>query len=179
MVTVSPSECEEGPTWAYALQLPHDPRAARIARVTLRAVLAGHGMSQVRETAELLASELVTNAYRYSTGPATLRLRALGLSRLRVSVWDANPHIPPPFDKRSGPLRPAPAGADGGRGLFLVGHYAQAWGGYPLGDYLFGRGGKLLWCEVESPVDSGAVAPVPRAGRTGEPGAIVGTRHAL
>ena len=148
MVTVSPPECEVSPTWAYALQLPHDPRAARIARVTLRAVLAGHGMSQLQDSAELLASELVTNAYRYSTGPATLRLRGLDRSRLRVSVWDANPHIPPPFDKRSGPLCPVPAEADGGRGLFLVCHYADAWGGYPLGDDLFGRGGKLLWCEV-------------------------------
>ncbi|MFG2128087.1 ATP-binding protein [Streptomyces sp. NPDC048751] len=179
MVTVSPSECEEVPTWAYALQLPHDPRAARIARVTLRAVVAGHGMTQVQDTAELLASELVTNAYRYSTGPATLCLKGLGRSRLRVSVWDANPHIPPPFDKRSGPLRPVPADADGGRGLFLVCHYAQAWGGYPLGNDLFGRGGKLLWCEVGYPADSSAVAPVPRAGRAEEPGAIVGTRHAL
>ncbi|MGW2044474.1 ATP-binding protein [Streptomyces sp. NPDC001858] len=146
MVTVSPSECEAVPTWAYALQLPHDPRAARIARVTLRAVLAGHGMAQLQDAAELLATELVTNAYRHSTGPATLRLRGLGRGRLRVSVWDANPHIPPPFGTRSGPRRlPVPAGpnAEAGRGLFLVSHYAETWGGYPLGG-----GGKLLWCEV-------------------------------
>ncbi|MFE9439608.1 ATP-binding protein [Streptomyces sp. NPDC006602] len=148
MVTVSPSECETSPTWAYALQLPHDARAARIARVTLRAVLAGHGMDQLHEVAELLASELVTNAYRYSDGPAALRLRGLGGNRLRVSVWDTNPHIPPPFDKRSRPLCPVPATAAGGRGLFLVCHYAETWGGYPLGDDLFGRGGKLLWCEL-------------------------------
>jgi anti-sigma regulatory factor (Ser/Thr protein kinase) len=155
MVTVSPSpvlECEARPTWAYALQLPHDPRAARIARATLRAVLAGHGMSQLVDTAELLASEFVTNAYRHSAGPAALRLRGLGGGRLRMSVWDTNPHIPPPFDK--GPRSvfpvpvPVPAEADGGRGLFLVCHYAQAWGGYPLGSDLFGRGGKLLWCEL-------------------------------
>ncbi|MCZ4507305.1 ATP-binding protein [Streptomyces sp. ActVer] len=157
MVTVSPPsplECEADQTWAYALQLPHDPRAARIARITLRAVLAGHGLVQLVDVAELLASELVTNAYRHSTGPAALRLRGLGGSRLRVSVWDANPHIPPPFDKRSGPLRPAPVPveADGGRGLFLVCHFADAWGGYPLGDDLFGTSGKLLWCELGAPV---------------------------
>ncbi|MEU3616819.1 ATP-binding protein [Streptomyces sp. NPDC006872] len=151
MVTVSPSECEAAPTWAYTLQLPHDPRAARIARVTLRAVLAGHGMSQLRDSAELLATELVTNAYRHSTGPATLRLRGLGRGRLRVSVWDANPHIPPPFGKRSGPRRlpvPADVDAEAGRGLFLVCHYAETWGGYPLGGGLSGGGGKLLWCEI-------------------------------
>ncbi|WP_329217286.1 ATP-binding protein [Streptomyces sp. NBC_01485] len=151
MVTVSPSECEAVPTWAYVLQLPHDPRGARIARVTLRAVLAGHGMVQLQDSAELLATELVTNAYRHSTGPATLRLRGLGRSRLRVSVWDANPHIPPPFDKRSGSIHlPASASveAEGGRGLFLVCHYAETWGGYPLGGSPSGGGGKLLWCEV-------------------------------
>jgi anti-sigma regulatory factor (Ser/Thr protein kinase) len=152
MVTVSPSECEGSSSWAYALQLPHDPRAARIARVTLRAVLAGHGMSQLQETTELLASELVTNAYRYSTGPATLRLRGIDRSRLRVSVWDTNPHIPPPFDKGPGPLCPVPAEAVGGRGLFLVCHYADAWGGCPLGAGPFRAGGKLLWCEVGAPV---------------------------
>ncbi|MET7457334.1 ATP-binding protein [Streptomyces sp. NPDC005574] len=153
MVTVSPSACEEVPSWAYVLQLPHDARAARIARVTLRAVLTGHGLAQLQDDAELLTSELVTNAYRYSSGPATLRLRGLGHGRLRVSVWDADPYIPPPFDRRSGPVRrvPADADADGGRGLFLVCHYATAWGGYSLGGDLPGRGGKLLWCEVGLP----------------------------
>ena len=158
MVTVSPSECEASQAWAYSLQLPHDPRAARIARVTLRAVLAGHDMTQLQDTAELLASELVTNAYRYSSGPATLRLSGLARTRLRVSVWDANPHIPPPFDKRSRPVGPVPAEADGGRGLFLVCHYAQAWGGCPIGDELYGVRGKLLWCEVgASAADRAAV----------------------
>lgn len=110
MVTVSPPKSEASASWAYALQLPNDPLAPRIARTTLRAVLTGHGMPQLADTAELLASELVTNAYRYSTGPATLRLRALGGTRLRVSVWDANPHIPLPSTSapatRSTPSRP-------------------------------------------------------------------------
>ncbi|MEU9207469.1 ATP-binding protein [Streptomyces sp. NPDC048415] len=148
MVTVSPPKSEASASCAYALQLPHDVCAPRIARVTLRAVLTRHGLTQLIDTAELLTSELVTNAYRHSTGPATLRLRALPGARLRVSVWDANPHIPPPFDRRPGPLHPVPAEADGGRGLLLVCHYADAWGGYPLGDDLFGRGGKLLWCAL-------------------------------
>jgi len=158
MVTVSPSEFEGSPMWAYALQLPHDARAARIARATLRAVLAGHCMAQLQENAELLVSELVTNAYRYSDGPAALRLCGIGGDRLRVSVWDTNPHIPPPFDQRSRPLCPVPAEAAGGRGLFLVCHYAETWGGYPLGDNLFGRGGKLLWCEVGPPAAGNARA---------------------
>ncbi|KAB1986329.1 ATP-binding protein [Streptomyces triticiradicis] len=47
--------------------------------------------------------------------------------------------------------------ADGGRGLFLVCHYADAWGGHPLGDDLFGTSGKVLWCEGEP---SPTAAPV-------------------
>jgi anti-sigma regulatory factor (Ser/Thr protein kinase) len=160
MVTVPPSQYTADPTWAYALELPHDPRAVRIARVTLGAVLAGHGMSQLHDVTELLVSELVTNAYRHSTGPAALRLTSLEDGRLRMSVWDTNPHIPPPFDRRDQPLCPVPAKpgsragagpdveADSGRGLFLVCQYADMWGGFPLGGDLFRQGGKLLWCEV-------------------------------
>ncbi|MEV2217425.1 hypothetical protein AB0H86_39390 [Streptomyces sp. NPDC050997] len=73
-------------------------------------------MSQLQETAELPASKMVTTAYRYSDGLAALRLRGLGGDRLRASLGDTNPHIPPPFDNRSQPLPPVPAEADGGRG---------------------------------------------------------------
>ncbi|MER5553197.1 ATP-binding protein [Streptomyces sp. NPDC002793] len=149
MNTVSPQA-----PWSYVLQLPHDQRAPRVARMTLRAVLTGHGMAELVDTAELLACELVTNAYRYSAGHATLRLRPMEGDRLRVSVWDTNPVIPAPFDQPPGvraPLRdPAPDArtADGGRGLFLVQGCADNWGGYPLGDDLCGWRGKLLWFEL-------------------------------
>ena len=148
MATVSPPE-----PWAYALQLPHSPCAPRIARATLRSVLGSHGMGQLLDTAELLASELVTNAYRHAAGPAALRLREAGADRLRMSVWDTNPYIPAPFDRPSGPLRvlpgaPVPYEEECGRGLHLVRTLADRWGSYPLGDDLFGRGGKLLWVEV-------------------------------
>jgi len=63
VVTVSPPD-----TWAYALQLPHDP--------ALRASPAPHAsraslvrMDDHADTAELLGCELVTNAYRHSDGP--------------------------------------------------------------------------------------------------------------
>ncbi|WP_327354015.1 ATP-binding protein [Streptomyces sp. NBC_01304] len=145
MVTVSPPE-----PWSYALHLPHDPRAPRVARMTLRAALAGHGMPELLDTAELLTSEMVTNAYRHAKGAAAMRVRGGEGGRLRVGVWDSNPHIPPPFDRPSRPLRTAPAADedDGGRGLLLVRLWADDWGGYPLGDDLFGRGGKLLWFEL-------------------------------
>lgn len=98
-----------------------------------------------------VACELVTNAYRHTKGPASLRLTALGGGQLRVGVWDTNPHIPAPFGKPPGdPVPPAPVYADGGRGLRLVQEYADSWGGRPIGDGgLLDRGvGKLLWFEV-------------------------------
>jgi len=149
MVTVSPPH-----TWSYALHLPHDPRAPRIARKTLRAVLPAYGMSELLDSAELLTSELVTNAYLHTPGPAALRLRAIGgedAPGVRVSVWDTDPHIPDPFDKppgRRGPLNRVPDQADSGRGLILVRQWADSWGALPLGDGLFGCGGKLLWFEL-------------------------------
>ncbi|NBM17341.1 ATP-binding protein [Streptomyces sp. GC420] len=140
MATVSPP-------WAYALHLPQDPRAPGVARSTLRTVLARHGVGggAVAEAAELLASELVTNAHLYSDGPYCLRLRGLGGNRLRISVWDGNPHIPAPF--RRGQVDAPPLTAESGRGLLLVQEYAESWGAYPFTDAVFRRSGKLLWVE--------------------------------
>jgi anti-sigma regulatory factor (Ser/Thr protein kinase) len=146
MVTVAPCR-----PWAYALRLPHDPRAAHIARVTARAVLSSHGRRDVLDVVELVVSELVTNAYLYTDGPASLRLTALDDGRLRVGVWDSDPYIPPPFREPSGaPAEPiGTVDAERGRGLLLVREYADVWGGWPVGEGAFGRGGgKLLWCEV-------------------------------
>lgn len=144
MVTVAPPQ-----GWSYALHLPHDPRAPRVARMTLRAALTGHGMGELLDVAELLTSEMVTNSYRHTKGPASLRLRSVRAGRLRVGVWDTSPHIPAPFDKPPGAFGdPVPVDSDGGRGLYLVQQYADSWGGWPLGDQLFGSGGKLLWFEV-------------------------------
>lgn len=145
MATVSPPEA-----WAYALHLPHHPRAPRVARMTLRAVLGGHGMGGFIDTAELLTSEVVTNSYRHSDGPASLRMRSMAGGRLRVSVWDTNPLIPAPFDKPPSRLHflPEPDHSTGGRGLLLVQLCADNWGGCAIGA---GLGGKLLWFELGPP----------------------------
>jgi anti-sigma regulatory factor (Ser/Thr protein kinase) len=133
--------------WAYMLQLPSDPRAAGIARSTLRAVLKAHRMGDLMDTVELLTSELVTNAYRYSEGPCALRIHAVEPHRLRVGVWDSNPEIPAPFNAS----RPAPPASgtltEYGRGLQLVQMCADSWGAYHLGGGRPARGGKLLWVE--------------------------------
>ncbi|MFG2294175.1 ATP-binding protein [Streptomyces sp. NPDC048603] len=131
------------PAWVYTLQLPHDPRSPGVARATLRAVLHRHGMAGLADTAELIASELVTHAYRHSGGPSALRLRAMGEQYLRVGVWDTDPEVPAPFAASA-------VGPDGGRGLDLVRLCAERYGGYRLGAGGV-CAGKLLWAECGAP----------------------------
>ncbi|WP_311203248.1 ATP-binding protein [Streptomyces gossypii] len=134
--------------WAYTLYVPHDARAIGIARSTLHAVLVRNDLPQLLDTAVLLASELLTNAYLYSAGPASLRLRRTG-GTLRLGVWDTDPQPPraaAPDNER-----------EGGRGLLLVTVYADKWGWFPLGDGLSGARGKYTWCELSTGTGAGRV----------------------
>ncbi|MBG0854225.1 ATP-binding protein [Streptomyces spinoverrucosus] len=132
------------PPWAYTLQLPHDPRAPRIARATLRTVLAAHDLADLTPTAELLAAELLANAHLHTAGPYALRIRSAEPGRLRIAVWDTDPRVPPGF-----PAEPAvpPDDAENGRGLRLVQACADAWGVSVLGEPGTAQAGKLLWAE--------------------------------
>jgi len=124
--------------WEYTLYIPHDPRAVTIGRRTLRLILAAHGLPHLAEAAELLATELVSNAVRHTKGPAAIRLRWEDRV-LRIGVWDADPTPPEP---------PAYTDADAeqGRGLALVRAWADDWGWFPLPRT--GDSGKYVWCEL-------------------------------
>ncbi|MFF8972532.1 ATP-binding protein [Streptomyces sp. NPDC014995] len=131
------------PPWSYTLQLPHDPRAPGIARVTLRAVLAAHSLAELTPTAELLAAELLANAHLHTTGDYGLRLRSVDAGGLRVGVWDSDPRVPPGFVPADGDsvVVPPDEDAENGRGLRLVRACAERWGAAEL------AAGKLLWAE--------------------------------
>ncbi|MEV7341531.1 ATP-binding protein [Streptomyces sp. NPDC093544] len=137
MATVSPP-------WSYTLQLPHDPRAPGIARGTLRLILAAHEMSELAPTAELLASELLTNSHCHTSGPYALRILSTESDRLRVAVWDSDPRVPPGFGDVPPPIAET---AEHGRGLHLVRACADAWGASVLRELGASKGGKLLWAE--------------------------------
>ncbi|GHF35133.1 hypothetical protein GCM10010218_15390 [Streptomyces mashuensis] len=136
MATVSPSE-----PWSYVLELPRDPRAVATARTTVRSVLHAHHLAPLADTATLLASELLTNAYLHTAGPFSLHLRGLDRERVRVTVRDTSRFVPAPFRAR------AAAGhlAEAGRGLALVRAYARDWGAEPAPR---GTRGKALWFEL-------------------------------
>ncbi|GAA2320472.1 ATP-binding protein [Streptomyces kunmingensis] len=124
--------------WEYILHIPHDPRAVTVARRTLRLVLHAHGLVALTDLAELLATELVSNAVRHTEGPAALRL-SWGGGLLRLGAWDADPTPPRP---------PTPhlLEAEQGRGLALVGACADEWGWHPHSTC--GDSGKYVWCEL-------------------------------
>lgn len=130
--------------WQYELRFPCDPRGPRIARRTLRAILAAHHLDELAHRAELLTSELATNSVRHTRGPACVRLQ-WQLPALRVSVWDPSPSLPPSC---GGPRAAPPSDADGGRGLLLLDVLADRWGGCALGGGSYGPGGKTIWFEL-------------------------------
>ncbi|MFE1292912.1 ATP-binding protein [Streptomyces sp. NPDC058751] len=147
MATVSPP-------WSYTLQLPHDPRSPGIGRVTLRAILSARGLGELSPTAELLASELLTNAHLHAPGPYALRVLSAEPDLLRVAVWDSDPAVPAGF--REDRIEGRPSYEDEherehGRGLHLVRACADAWGVSVLRELGASRGGKLLWAECRGP----------------------------
>ncbi|GHB53730.1 anti-sigma regulatory factor (Ser/Thr protein kinase) [Streptomyces umbrinus] len=127
--------------WEYTLHIPHDPRAVTVCRRTLRLILTIHGLIRLTDVAELLATELISNAVRHTKGPAALRLRWRD-GVLRIGAWDANPEPPDPAPL----LDQASTDSETGRGLTLVQACADVWGWHPLA-----RGtdrGKYVWCDL-------------------------------
>ncbi|WP_240203605.1 ATP-binding protein [Streptomyces actuosus] len=132
---------ETGPT----LDLPAVPRLERRiaradlkgvpeARRALRELLRHWGRPGRSETAELLTSELVTNALVHTDRDAVLTA-VVGSGTLRVEVRD--------FTARRPRLRvPVPDDGTHGRGLMLVQCLADAWGVTAHGT------GKVVWFEL-------------------------------
>lgn len=72
--------------------------------------------------------------------------------RLRVSVWDTSPDVPPPFATGVAPRLAPGADCESGRGLLLVRLYAANWGGHAYSPHVFGPdAGKTLWFELAPP----------------------------
>ncbi|UIX31606.1 ATP-binding protein [Streptomyces sp. GQFP] len=129
--------------WEYVLHIPHDLRAVTVCRRTVRLVLTMHGLIRLTDVAELLATELVSNAVRHTKGPVALRLRMRD-GFLRVGAWDADPEPPqpPPSAEALAQLTQL----EEGRGLALVSTCADLWGWQPLSRD--GRRGKYVWGDL-------------------------------
>ncbi|SDQ85808.1 ATP-binding protein [Quadrisphaera sp. DSM 44207] len=116
--------------------LPRSPASAREARRLLDRALRelGRAAAPRAPVAELLVSELATNAIRYGSGESFGCTLSASGDLLRVEVCDANPALPTPRCSRPSDV--------GGRGLELVAMLSADWGAAPV------DGGKVVWCEV-------------------------------
>ncbi len=114
---------------------PAEREVVRHARRAVRETLRAWGLAPVSDMAELLVSELVTNAVRHARGPVEVRM-VHGTSLL-IEVTDPVPD--PPRERSSGPED------EGGRGLPLVARESRRWGTRrePVG--------KTVWFELSLP----------------------------
>lgn len=119
---------------------PPDARSAARARTFVSQFGAAAGLSgEVRRTAALLVSELVTNAIVHGRSGACVEVSLDADQVLRISVSDDNPLLLPTVD-----VRPR-ATAEGGRGLLIVSLLAARWGVAPVAG-----GGKTVWFELDA-----------------------------
>jgi anti-sigma regulatory factor (Ser/Thr protein kinase) len=99
-------------------------------------------LTGLADNAELLVSELVTNAVtaaRAAGDYLPIRLWLLSdTARVVIMVWDANPHMP--VQEQVG------AEAESGRGLLLVETVSDQWGMFPTPPC-----GKSVWALTAQP----------------------------
>lgn len=143
--------------------LPADPTAAGLAREFVREALPQWGLDDLRDDAELVVSELVTNAVRVTETAAASPVRderqagqvtgvqlRYASSSLYIEVWDRDDSRPAIPDQ-------APD-AENGRGLFLVSFLSTCWSSRTSP-----AGGKVTWAELQrpSPAPAAACAELP------------------
>ncbi|MEU6755645.1 SpoIIE family protein phosphatase [Streptomyces sp. NPDC046685] len=142
------------PDQVASWELPAEPTAAARARALTETTLTGWGLEEMAFTAELVVSELVTNAYRYGGG-APLTLRFIRDRSLICEVSDHSSTAPH--------LRRARTTDEGGRGLFLVAQLTERWG------TRYTRDGKTVWTEFPLAVAASADAGELTTGPAGSP----------
>lgn len=126
------------------------PTAPAMARAHARLTLAEWHLEGLTDEAEVITSELVTNAVSASAdaGESTLVIRVCLLSdgeALTIEVWDQAPGVP--VLRNGGPL------AESGRGLAIVDDLTRgAWGCQPA----IGQRGKCVWAELPLTYGMGA-----------------------
>jgi anti-sigma regulatory factor (Ser/Thr protein kinase) len=111
------------------------PSSVPKARSLVRTQLARWGLAEQSDVAELLVSELVTNALRHAWGKPILTLSAQN-GTLRCEVADANPALPH--------MSHAHYDDEGGRGLYLVDRLSCSWGSNRAPE------GKVVWFELSA-----------------------------
>ena len=128
-------------SWTLAPKLT----SVREARSVLAEPMKRWDLEDLIPTTELLVSELVTNAVKYSRGEVTLRL--VNEKALVCEVLDSSGALPR--------LRQANSEDESGRGLQVVRQLSQRWGARRTAT------GKVVWCEQPLPGSAGLEEPQP------------------
>ena len=123
------SHAGPAPAQWHAASFEPVPRSVREARQFVGSLLED---PYLRETSELLVSELTTNALQHAVGEFEVRVRAE--PPVRVEVRDRSSLLPTPKD-----LAPSD---ESGRGLHIVIRLATSWGTRKLPE------GKVVWFEL-------------------------------
>jgi serine phosphatase RsbU (regulator of sigma subunit)/anti-sigma regulatory factor (Ser/Thr protein kinase) len=130
------------PDQVVTRDLPADPAIVAEARAWAGRQVTKWGLGELAFTAELLVSELVTNAIRHAQPPIQLRMILDDVLSCEVSDASATaPHH-----------RRADRYDEGGRGLMLVATMAARWGTRHT------RAGKIIWAQLPRPQRAGRPA---------------------
>lgn len=128
--------CDEnaGAANSYLLHLGAHPRAPKEARVALRRNLEDWNLGHLLTDAELVATELATNALKQGR-PFTLELTKCDTSIL-IEVTDTADGTPVVIDNTGD------FDAEEGRGMYIVELLSKEWGICPTSE------GKTVWARV-------------------------------
>ncbi|MDX6226288.1 MAG: hypothetical protein QOJ92_1427 [Frankiales bacterium] len=110
-----------------ALRLPAAPTACADARRAVRDLCHLKSLDRITDDAQLLTSELVSNAVRYSTDQVTVRASS-AVDGLTVTVTDDGQVPTAPNALRRSPASLPTVTSEQGRGLYLVDRLAADWG---------------------------------------------------
>jgi anti-sigma regulatory factor (Ser/Thr protein kinase) len=123
------------------LTLASLPDAPSCGRLLVQRYLSAWGIAHMIDEAQLVMSELLTNAVKANAEFTTIHIRLviLGGTSLLIEVRDCNPE--PPV------LKDASGDNEGGRGLMIVDALCERWGYYhPT------HGSKSVWAELLIPL---------------------------
>lgn len=142
-------------TWSYSQTWDADPVYVARARDFVSERLCAHGLAAIVDSAQLVVSELATNAVVHTGTPFTVTLRRLG-QLVVLLVADSSELAPS--------VQPSRTLATSGMGLQVVGAVSDSWGvqAEPAG-------GKSVWASFD------VVPPVVRQPVSGGDGHQLGT----
>jgi len=126
--------------WRASIDVPATSRGPAAARRVVSAMLPVWGLADLTDDAELVVSELVTNAYLHAPCTDSFELELVRRAEgVRISLADGASVRPIIADL--GDEHPS------GRGMAIIAQLATGWGAE---DH---HGGKRVWVDLERPQD--------------------------